>query len=121
MADSGDSITAVTRGVANSAGVLTAKTQPVSVSLFGALSRHCRERPLLIDVAVGATVAEVIEALGHRLGSAFLEDVRETSGEKFRTCRIFVNGMRVEFEARLPGGSAAPKVELIVLTAFEGG
>lgn len=121
MADNGDSIAAVTHSVAYSAGVPTAKTRPVSVSLFGALSRHCRERPLLVEVPVGATVAEVIEVLGCRLGSAFLEDVRETSGEKFRTCRIFVNGTRVEFEARLPGGTAAPKVELIVLTAFEGG
>jgi molybdopterin converting factor small subunit len=121
MADNGDAIVAVTPGVAYSVGVPTAKTQPVSVSLFGALSRHCRERPLLVEVPLGATVAEVIEVLGRRLGSAFLEDVRETTGEKFRTCRIFVNGTRVEFEARLPGGNAVPKVELIVLTAFEGG
>jgi molybdopterin converting factor small subunit len=121
MADDADSIAAVAHGEAYSGGVPAAATQPVSVSLFGALSRHCHERPLLVEVPAGATVAEVIEALGRRLGSAFLEDVRETSGEKFRTCRIFVNGTRVEFEARLPGGRATPRVELIVLTAFEGG
>jgi hypothetical protein len=121
MADNEDSIVTVAHGVAFPRGVPAAKTQRVSVSLFGALTRHCRERPLLVDVPFGATVAEVIEVLGRRLGSAFLEDVMETTGEKVRNCRIFVNGARVELEARLPGGNTAPKVELIILTAFEGG
>jgi hypothetical protein len=121
MADNEDSIVTVTHGVAYPGGAPAAVTQRVYVSLFGALGVHCRERPLLVDVPVGATVAEVIEVLGRQLGSAFLEGVMETTREKFRCCRIFVNGSQVELEARLPGGSAAPKVELIVLTAFEGG
>jgi len=121
MADNEDSIVTLTPGVACSGGAPAAATRRVQVSLFGALGVHCRERPLLVDVPVGATVAEVIEVLGRRLGSAFLEDVLETTGEKCRCCRIFVNGSLVELEARLPAGSAAAKVEFIVLTAFEGG
>jgi hypothetical protein len=121
MTDDEDSIVTVTHGVTPPGGAPAAATRRVYVSLFGALGVHCRERPLLVEVPVGATVAEVIEVLGRRLGSAFLEDVMETSREKFRCCRIFVNGTRVGLEARLPGGSATPEVELIVLTAFEGG
>ncbi len=121
MADNQDSIVTLTPGVACPGSAPAAAMQRVSVSLFGALGVHCRERPLLVDVAVGATIAEVIEVLGRRLGPAFLEDVMETGRDKCRCCRIFVNGAQVELEARLPGGSAPPKLELIVLTAFEGG
>ena len=121
MADNEDSIVTVTHGVAYPGGVPAALTQRVYVSLFGALGVHCRERPLLVDVPFCATVTEVSEVLGRRLGSAFLEGVMETTGEKSRSCRIFVNGTRVELEYRLPGSNATPKVELIVLTAFEGG
>jgi len=121
MADNEDSIVTVTHGVASPGDAPAAATRRMYVSLFGALGLHCRERPLLVDVPVGATVAEVIEVLGRRLGPAFLEGVMETTREKSRCCRIFVNGSQVELEARLPGGNAAPRVELIVLTAFEGG
>jgi hypothetical protein len=95
--------------------------QRVHVSLFGALAVHCRQRPLRVDVPAGATVAEVIDVLGRRLGSGFLDGVLEHTGEKFRYCRIFVDGLQVELDAHIPSGSAAPTVEFIVLTVFEGG
>jgi len=109
------------RDVSDHGGAAAVATQRVHVSLFGALAMHYRERPLRVDVPAGATVAEVVDVLGRRLGSGFLDGVLERTGEKFRYCRIFVDGLPVELDSRLPGGSAAPNVEFIVLTAFEGG
>lgn len=109
------------RGNACPVGAPMEAMQRVSVSLFGALGVLCRERPVVVDVPVGATVADVIAVLGRRLGPDFLADVLEPNGEKFRYCRIFVDGSPVDLDARLPGGGAASKIEFIVMTAFEGG
>jgi hypothetical protein len=51
----------------------------------------------------------LIDVPGRRLDSAFLEDVMETSREKFRCCRVFVDGSRVELEAPSPVGAQLPK------------
>lgn len=119
MADDEALTRAVIQGARRAGGA--AAPRRVHVSLFGGLGIYCRERPLVVDVPAEATVADVIDVLGRRLGSAFLDSVMESSGERNRCCRIFVNGSRVELEARLPAGGSTPEIELIVLTAFEGG
>jgi len=84
--------------------------QAVRLWLFGGLSVLCPERPLTLEVPPGITVGEL------------LESVMETPSRKFSICRVFIDGMPVDLDDRLPetpGGLS--DFELIVLTAAEGG
>ncbi|WP_141400574.1 MoaD/ThiS family protein [Magnetospirillum sp. 15-1] len=96
--------------------------QAVRLWLFGGLSVLCPERPLTLEVPPGITVGELLGILGRRLGAALLESVMETPSRKFSICRVFIDGMPVDLDDRLPetpGGLS--DFELIVLTAAEGG
>lgn len=93
----------------------------VRVWLFGQLAGLSGERPLVLRVAPGALVGEVIAELAGRLGSCLLDRVMETPERKQGICRLFLDGYDVELADRLPDTGAALDLELIVLTASEGG
>lgn len=94
----------------------------VHVWLFGSLSMISAERHLVFDVPDGARVAWIVEALGQRLGCRLVNQIMETPDRKFGVCRIFFNGVQVELEDELaPQGAQGSDIEIIVLTALEGG
>ena len=95
--------------------------RPVHVWLFGGLGMLTPERPLVLLVPEGATIGQVVDALGRRLGSRLTERVMDTPERKFGICRLFLDGLHVDLDDTLPAGGAAPDLELIVLTASEGG
>lgn len=96
--------------------------QAVRLWLFGGLSVLCPERPLTLEVPSGITVGELLGILGRRLGAVLLESVMETPSRKFSICRVFIDGMPVDLDDRLPETPAGlSDFELIVLTAAEGG
>lgn len=91
------------------------------VWLFGGLARLAPARPLVVEARQGCSVAEIITALDHQLGAGLLDCIMETPTRKLGICRLFLDGLSVELDERLPLGAAAADLELIVLTASEGG
>lgn len=94
----------------------------IEVLLFGALAEVAAERALTLRLKNPFCVGEVIAELGRRLGNEFLSRVTEPSGRKLRHCRVFVNGDQVEdVTAPVQCASGAATIEMILLTAAEGG
>ncbi len=95
---------------------------PVRVLLFGTLANSTADRDLTLNLRSPFCVADVIAELGRRCGGEFLSKVSASDGKKYNHCRVFVNGQSVEDTATpvRTGGSTA-QVELILLTAAEGG
>lgn len=92
----------------------------VRVRLFGALASVATKRTLHFVVAMPATVAAVVTALGERLGDAFLARVLDEAGAKQRYCRLFLAGVQIEdLQTPIDGGSVA--IDMILLVAIEGG
>ena len=94
----------------------------VQVWLFGSLSHGIAKRPVDVVLRGAFSTADVIAELGHIYGRDFLDQVNDPGGGILRTCRIFVNGQAVEDAAapvRTDGSQT--KIELILLTAAEGG
>ena len=94
----------------------------VQVWLFGSLADGFGERPLAVECRGAFSVDDVIAELGRRYGRAFLDRVTDPDGGIFRYCRVFVNGQAVD-DAAAPIRTGAPQteIELILLTAAEGG
>lgn len=94
----------------------------VEVWLFGSLAESIPERPLRLQFRNPFTIAEVITELGRRGGAEFLAKVTAPDGGLLSHCRVFVNGEPVE-EIRVPLGAddSAAQIEMILLTAAEGG
>lgn len=93
----------------------------VKVWLYGMLANDCGERPIALEVVGDCSVAAVIRELGRRLGEGFLRQVLDAAGRKFNHCLVFVDGVKVDTDAWLYRGTASAHVELILLTATEGG
>ena len=95
---------------------------PVEVWLFGSLADSIPERPLRLQLGNPFTIADVIAELGRRGGAEFLAKVTAADGGLLSHCRVFVNGEPVE-EIRVPLGAddSAAQIEMILLTAAEGG
>lgn len=93
----------------------------VRVWLFGGLSPLTPVRPMTLRAPSTATVGSVIDDLGRVLGPEFLSRILDSPGRKLCTCRVFLDGLSVELDDPLPSGQAAHDLELIVLTAVEGG
>jgi hypothetical protein len=92
------------------------------VQLFGALSSLSAERRIGLALPSGATVADMLAALGKRLGKPLLAHVLDHMGRKHRHCRLFVDGYPVEdVNARLAAGQVPMQIEIILLIAPEGG
>lgn len=93
----------------------------VQALLFGALAPACSAGPIALELHRPFSARDVIEALARRLGDPFRERVLDASGRKHRHCRIFVDGLPAdEIDAQVAAGPDA-RVEMILLTAAEGG
>lgn len=94
----------------------------VEVLLFGGLADSAIQRQLTLQLASPFSIGEVLGELGRRLGSEFLSRVTEPGGGKLRCCRVFVNGELVDdIGTRLRCAPGRTKIEMILLTAAEGG
>jgi hypothetical protein len=94
----------------------------VHVQLFGALASSSAERSIQLEVPCSATVADVLAALGSRLGESFLSRVLDRAGAKHRHCRLFIDGYAVEdLNFALPATGTPTQIEIILLVAPEGG
>ena len=94
----------------------------VQVWLFGSLADAVEERPITLQLNSPFTIDEVIAELGRRCGAGLLGRITTPEGVKNRNCRVFVNGEPVADPALRIHAEAVPaQVELIVLSALEGG
>jgi len=101
----------------------------VQVRMFGMVSAMTGERELTLHLPVGAVVSDVIVALVERYKATLFEDVMSAAQnvmsaaqKKTSHCRISVDGRLVRdlmAPLRTEGGNTT--VEIILLTAFEGG
>lgn len=92
------------------------------VQLFGALSSLSAERRIRLELPSTATVADMLAALGQRLGQSLLAHVLDPAGRKHRHCRLYVDGYPVEdVNARLDARAQPTQIEIILLIAPEGG
>lgn len=94
----------------------------VNVWLYGSLASVMARRPLALQLAEGFTLGEVFTELGRRYGKAFSDRVIGADGKKFSHCRVFVDGLPADdIEIPIPAGASPAMVEIILLTAIEGG
>jgi hypothetical protein len=91
----------------------------VRVMLFGSLSGLRDASPIALELRNPFSARDVIDALARRLGEEFRARVMDAAGRKYRHCRIFVDGLPAE-ELDTPLRGAA-RIEMILLTAAEGG
>lgn len=97
---------------------------PVSVQvwLFGSLADAIDERPLTLEFQGPFAVDDVIAELGRRCGPGFLSKLTSSGGEPLRHCRVYLDGEEIEdTAATLRTGKACAQMEMILLTAAEGG
>ena len=97
---------------------------PVAVKVwpYGTLASVLTERPLELQLAEGFSVRDVLDELGRRYGEAFSDLVIGGDGRKFRHCRVFVDGLPADdVETPVHVGASPALVEIILLTAIEGG
>lgn len=97
------------------------RTIAVNVWLFGELSRLSAAKPLRLPVAEGATIKVVLDKLADATSPTLAEIVLNSDGTRKRLCKLFLNGELVELEDQLPRGRDPIDLELIILTAAEGG
>lgn len=94
----------------------------VRVWLYGTLANVAAARPIELQLPARFSADTVIAELGRRLGPEFLGHLVDAAGRKYEHCRVFVDGVEVE-HSHLPvhEGTTAATVEMILLTAIEGG
>jgi len=94
----------------------------VQVWLFGRLAGPEVTNPLMLQLAAGCALREVIGELGRRFGPDVLRTLVSESGESFNTCRVFVNGEAArDMATPICAGPAAATVEIILFREIEGG
>jgi hypothetical protein len=92
------------------------------VWLFGSLKDGVVKSPVTVEFGGPFSVQDVIAELGRLHGRAFLDRVTDSGGGLFRNCRVFVNGQAVEDPAApIQAGALQTEVEMMLLTAAEGG
>ncbi len=96
------------------------QTIAAHVWLFGWIGRMVGERETFLQLPAGAKLRDVLAALGRRYGETMLDELMRTRKEKSSACRISLNG-RLVHDLDTPLGSGAATVEIIVLSAYEGG
>jgi hypothetical protein len=97
---------------------------PVAVKVwpYGTLASVLAERPLELQLPEGFSVGDVLAELGRRYGPEFSDLVIGADGRKFRHCRVFVDGLPADdVETPVRVGRSPALVEIILLTAIEGG
>ncbi len=93
----------------------------VRVWFFGMIRQLTGERDVALTVPCGSTVADVLTALIGRFGSEFRDQIMRVVGKK-SCCRVSLDGYLVKDLATPVGaGTGAATVEIIVLSAQEGG
>jgi hypothetical protein len=103
---------------------LPAANRPVCVQvwLFGSLHDRVAQNPVTVEFRAPFSVRDVVAELGNRFGREFLERLTDSGGDLLRICRVFVNGQAIDDTAApLHTASAQAEIELILLTAAEGG
>lgn len=91
----------------------------VQALLFGTLAPAGGAAPIRLEFHHPFSARDVIEALAQRLGDTFRARVLDAAGRKVRHCRVFADGVPVEdVDARI---APATRIEMILLTAAEGG
>ena len=94
----------------------------MQVCLFGSLKDGVIKSPLALEFRGPFSVGDVIVEIGRLYGRAFLDRVSDSGGGLLRNCRVFVNGEEVEdAAATVRTGALQTEVEMILLTAAEGG
>ncbi len=94
----------------------------VHVHMFGMVSAMTGEREVTLHLPLDAVVNDVIAALAERYKTPLFEDAMAMAGKKTSHCRISVNGHLVrEPTAPLTAEGGRSSVEIILLSAFEGG
>jgi len=102
------------------ASLTSSASASVDIWLFGSLAEAVPERPLTIEFRNPFSIDDVIAELGRRYGDGFLSRVTSPGGGMLSHCRVFVNGEDIE-DTRAPVCAQAPQIEMILLTAAEGG
>jgi len=104
------------------AGAAPLQAVDVRVRMFGMVSAITGEREVTLPLPANAAVADVVAALGERYGAVFTDEVMRAAGRKASHCRIVVDGRLVrDITAPLGAAGDSPIVEIILLTAYEGG
>lgn len=94
----------------------------VQVWLFGSLNDGVVKSPVTLECPGPVSVRAVLAELGRVHGRAFLDRVSDSGGDLLRNCRVFVNGQSVDdVTAPIQPGALQTEVELMLLTAAEGG
>ncbi len=94
----------------------------VRVQLFGALAALSGQQSVELAASPGATIGDIFEIVGERLGENFLTHVIDASGAKRRHCRLFVAGYPAEdLQTPLHPASGLTEIDIILLIAPEGG
>ncbi len=92
------------------------------VRLFGGLAAMNPQRSLLIELAAGATMGDVLTALSAELVPAAMGLIVDDSGAKRRSCRIFLNGGAADdMHLPLQAEGDPAQVDIILLVSPEGG
>jgi hypothetical protein len=97
---------------------------PVSVQvfLFGTLAKATADRPITLALHHPFRIADVMAELGRRYGGEFLSLIAAPNGVKLNHCRVYVNGEPATDPARpIQCGRSSAQIEIILLTAVEGG
>lgn len=94
----------------------------VKVWPYGTLAGVLTERPLELQLPAGFSVGDVLAELTRRYGAEFSDLVIGDDGRKLRHCRVFVDGLPADdVETPVRVGPSPALVEIILLTAIEGG
>lgn len=94
----------------------------VRVLMYGLIFQVTREQQVNLTVEAGATVGDVIDALGARYGAAFIDQVMRTAGRKASHSIVAVDNRIVhDLSMPLAPGRATATVEIILLIGHEGG
>lgn len=93
----------------------------VTVKLLGLLGRLAGQRETLIAMGEGATVLDLLAALGRRYGPEFTAALFRAPGEVRTHLRVFLDDDEAEPTDPVVRDGHAPTAALLVLPIFEGG
>jgi len=94
----------------------------IRISLFGVLSMHIPERPLVLTKPRSTTVSQIITHLEDKYLQSVPEMAAQDPAGLSPYCRVFIDGYPLEeFDQPLDNGKPMIELEMILLLAYEGG